>query len=61
MHLLLDTHIILWWLADDESFHAAQRAAIMDRRNSCYISSASIWEIAIKAGLGKLEILLSGV
>ena len=56
MHLLLDTHVLLWWLADDTSLTQIQRMAIQDKRNSCYISAATIWEISIKSRLGKLDV-----
>ena len=56
MNLLLDTHIILWWLEDDPSLQNGHRRLIGDERNLCHISAASIWEISIKKGLGKLEI-----
>lgn len=56
MNLLLDTHIILWWLNDDEKLSGKHRKLISRPKNNCYISSATIWEISIKAALGKLEI-----
>ncbi|GAB4267372.1 MAG: type II toxin-antitoxin system VapC family toxin [Deferrisoma sp.] len=51
----MDTHAILWWLADDPRLGKRARAAISDGRNPVYVSAASAWEIAIKKGLGKLE------
>ena len=56
MRLLLDTHVFLWWLADDERLKSAERAAIRDPENDVYLSSASIWEIVIKEGLGRLRV-----
>ena len=56
MNILLDTHIILWWLNDDESLKAEHRSLISNTDNLCYISAASIWEISIKSALGKLII-----
>ena len=56
MHVLLDTHVLLWWLADDLLLSQNQRLAILDKRNSCFISAVTIWEISIKSSLGKLEI-----
>ena len=54
MRLLLDTHVLLWWLAaeplDDDA-----RAAIANRRAIVLVSAASAWEISIKRSLGKLE------
>lgn len=55
MRLLLDTHVLLWWLADDEAPQTAARRAIADRHNLVAVSAASAWEISIKQALGKLE------
>ena len=55
MTLLLDTHVFLWWLDDPQLLSKAARKAISDGKNTVYISSAVIWEIVIKRGLGKLE------
>lgn len=52
--LLLDTHVLLWWLSDDPQLGRRTRRAIGDARNQVYISAASVWEIAIKKSLGKL-------
>lgn len=54
MKLLLDTHIILWWLADDSALSKKIRTAIMNPENTVFVSAASAWEIAIKQALGKL-------
>lgn len=59
MRLLLDTHALLWWLLDDPALPVGARRAI-DRAETVYVSSASVWEIAIKQRLGKLpELALS--
>lgn len=59
MRLLLDTHAFLWWLLDDPELPSTARRAI-ERAEAVYVSSASIWEIAIKQRLGKLpELSLS--
>ncbi len=55
MRLLLDTHILLWWLADDPALPAAASAFIADPANAVFISPLSLWEIAIKTRLGKME------
>lgn len=55
MKLLLDTHALLWWLAGEPLAPAATRA-IADAGNLVAVSSASVWEIAIKASIGKLEV-----
>jgi PIN domain nuclease of toxin-antitoxin system len=52
--LLLDTHILLWWLFDDPKLPAPARAGIASAGNSCWVSAGSAWEIATKHRLGKL-------
>ena len=52
--LLLDSHALLWWLADSPSLGPASRDAIGDMGNDVYVSAASTWEIAIKRALGKV-------
>ncbi len=56
MNLLLDTHVLLWWLADDASLSEHARNAIIENNNIVFVSAATIWEIVIKKGLGKLRI-----
>jgi len=51
--LLLDTHVILWWLIDDPALSAEVKARL-DSDPDVYVSAASIWEIAIKQSIGKL-------
>jgi PIN domain nuclease of toxin-antitoxin system len=55
MRLLLDTSALLWALAGDRRLGKA-RTAVADRRNRVFVSAASAWEIAIKVGLGKLQV-----
>lgn len=54
--LLLDTHTLLWFIADDSNLSAVARTAIEDASNDVFVSVASAWEIAIKVGIGKLSI-----
>ena len=56
MTLLLDTHVLLWWLADDPRLTPAMREAIADPSTSIMVSAASAWEAAIKAAVGKLTV-----
>ncbi len=56
MTLLLDTHVLLWWLAEDDRLTPTMREAIADPATPVVVSAASAWEMAIKAGLGKLTI-----
>jgi PIN domain nuclease of toxin-antitoxin system len=52
--LLLDTHALLWWLAEPDRLSPLAHAAIADASNRVHVSAASGWEIATKARLGKL-------
>jgi PIN domain nuclease of toxin-antitoxin system len=54
VRLLLDTHAYLWWLADDPQLRPAARAAIEAPQSVVHVSAASIWEIAVKAQLGRI-------
>lgn len=56
MILLLDAHALLWWLGDEPKLSGAARAAIADPANDTLVSAATVWELAIKQGLGRLEI-----
>lgn len=53
MRFLLDTHALLWWLAD-EGLTDQAKDAIADPANLVMVSAASAWEISIKKALGKL-------
>jgi PIN domain nuclease of toxin-antitoxin system len=53
--LLLDSHALLWWLADNGELSADARAAIADPENEALVSAAVVWEIEIKRALGKLQ------
>jgi len=54
MRLLLDTHVFLWAIGGSRSLKAAARR-VMEEADQVYVSAASIWEIAIKRRLGKIE------
>ena len=56
MNLLLDTHVVLWWLGDSPDLSTPARQAIVDTTNVCFVSAATLWEIEIKRALGKLSI-----
>ena len=57
MRCLLDTHAIIWCVDKRNSMLSAKaEEVILDPQNTIYFSSASLWEIAIKIGLGKLDI-----
>jgi PIN domain nuclease of toxin-antitoxin system len=53
---LLDSHVILWALAEPQRLSTQAKSAIVDRHNLVLISIASLWEISIKTALQKLEI-----
>jgi PIN domain nuclease of toxin-antitoxin system len=55
MNLLLDTHVLLWWLDDPAQLSEAAGVAIRDGANAVYVSAATVWEIVIKKTLGKLD------
>ena len=55
MRLLLDTHILLWWLSDDPLLPSAARGAISSPDNEVMVSAAAIWEIAMKKAVGRLD------
>ncbi len=54
MRCLLDTQVMLWWLLDDPRLGAESRELLASR--PCLVSVASIWEVAIKHRIGKLEV-----
>lgn len=58
MRLLLDTHVLLWWFADDRQLSRQARALIADGNNQLLVSAASVWEIDIKAALGRIDVEL---
>ncbi len=55
MRLLLDTHLLLWAAAEPERLPVAAAALIEDEGNVLIFSAASLWEVAIKAGLGRAD------
>ena len=55
MSVLLDTHVLLWWLEDDKRLSLPARDAIL-AAEEVRVSAASVWEIAIKRALGRLDV-----
>jgi PIN domain nuclease of toxin-antitoxin system len=53
MKLLLDTQLLLWAAGQPERLPTAARKMIDDARNQLMFSAASLWEVAIKSGLGR--------
>ncbi len=56
MKVLLDTHVFLWWITDDPRISPKVSTIMVDGDNDLFLSAASIWEIAIKARLGRLQL-----
>jgi PIN domain nuclease of toxin-antitoxin system len=54
--LLLDTQIVIWYVDQDHLLTPAAHTAITDPANDLILSAASVWEIAIKVGVGKLTL-----
>ncbi|MER5358652.1 type II toxin-antitoxin system VapC family toxin [Streptomyces sp. NPDC002785] len=54
MKMLLDTHVVLWWL-DDSPELTDEVKHLLDTEPSVFVSAVTPWEIAIKQSLGKLE------
>ncbi|MGB7565774.1 MAG: type II toxin-antitoxin system VapC family toxin [Prochlorococcaceae cyanobacterium] len=57
--LLLDTHLVLWWLGDHPQLPKAAVELILNPDNEVHVSQASLWEMAIKRSLGRLEVNLA--
>ncbi len=55
MNFLIDTHVLLWWLADDIALSIKARDLISDGNHLIFVSSASVWEIIVKTSIGKLK------
>lgn len=56
MTLLLDSHVVIWYLTLPERLRASAFEAINDPANEVFVSAATAWELSIKQGLGKLSL-----
>lgn len=56
MNLLLDTHALIWWMEGSSRFGRQAKAKTFQKGNTVWISVASIWEMAIKFRLGRLQL-----
>ena len=56
MDLLLDTHVAIWWMEGSDRLGAQCKAALFQPGARLWISTASVWEMAIKSGLGRLRL-----
>jgi PIN domain nuclease of toxin-antitoxin system len=59
VRLLLDTHIALWALVNDARLSSVARNLLENQNNGLFISTASLWEIAVKRSIGRTPIPLS--
>ncbi len=55
MKVLLDTHILLWWLAGDDHLPAPAAVTIADPDTEVVVSAASAWEISVTQAAGRLD------
>lgn len=55
MSYLLDTHTLLWWLANHPTLSPSAQEVIANPNNLILVSAVSAWEISIKKAIGKLE------
>ena len=56
MRLLLDSHVVYWWMAGSGRLSAAARELILDSANAVLVSAVSIYEIELKAGRRRLNL-----
>lgn len=55
MKILLDTHVLLWWLNNNSPLSEKAYQVICESTNLVFVSAATAWEISIKKALGKLQ------
>lgn len=60
MNLLLDTHVLIWALNEDQRLSEKARELILDPDNAIYYSSVSVWEVAIKHAIHPDNVTFSG-
>ena len=56
MSLLLDSHVLLWWLEGNPRLGSRVRDLLADPKRRVYVSAATVWEIGIKQALGKIMV-----
>jgi hypothetical protein len=54
-HLLLDTHLVLWWLSGDPRLSISVISLLQDAGQEVFVSQALLWGMAIKTSLGRLS------
>jgi PIN domain nuclease of toxin-antitoxin system len=55
MNILVDTHVVLWWLDDPKKLSGQAHQLIESLENNVFVSAAVVWEIVIKKSIGKLK------
>ena len=56
MRILIDTHYLLWWLDDAPELGERAKEIISEPTNIIFFSAASLWELRIKEGIGKVDL-----
>lgn len=56
MNLLLDTHVLIWFITADDKLPKNTRILLENPNNNCFVSIATLWKIAIKNSLGRLDL-----
>ncbi len=56
MRILLDTHILIWWLSNDSRLSPSALSLLAEPTNTIFLSAASLWEIRIKQSIGRLRL-----
>ncbi len=56
MNILLDTHTFIWYVEGSNELSDNAKKHIEDSANQCFVSLVSLWEMAIKVSLGKLDL-----
>ncbi len=56
MNVLLDTHVLVWWIENSRRLGKRTKAIIQDDETAVWISAVSVWEISIKAALRRLDV-----
>lgn len=54
MKVLLDTHVLVWWLSDAKQLTRRAREVIGAATNVVFVSAVSVWELRVKESLGKV-------
>lgn len=56
MNVIIDTHVLLWWLGDDPALPPRSRQLLADPRTTVFLSAVVMWELRIKQALGKIAL-----